>query len=125
MFISPHQVTTLRLDSNFISREKYGNQVMIDGEIGMIGNARIVPSKRITVKNGKYKCPIVQLKGEEQTGDDTAALTIYLKRGVNVETERNLVNYTTLIGADEHYVVALTDVSKVVLATFSAGTASL
>ena len=125
MFISPHQVTTLRLDQNFISKEKYGNQVMVDGEIGMVGNARIVPSKRIVAKNGAYTNPIVQLRPEEQTGDDVAALTIYLKRGVNVETSRNLKNYTTLIGADEHYVVALTDVSKVVLATFSAGTASL
>ena len=125
MFISPHQVTTLRKDPNFISREKYGNQVMIDGEIGMIGNARIVPSKKIVAKNGTYVNPIIQLRGEEQTGDDISALTIYMKRGVNIETDRNLTNYTTLIGADEHYVVALTDASKVVLATFSAGTASL
>lgn len=125
MFVSPHQVTTLRKDANFISREKYGNQVMIDGEIGMVGNARIVPSKRIVASNGTYTNPIVQLRGEEQTGDELSALTVYLKRGVNVETERNLTNYTTLIGADEHYVVALTDASKVVLATFSAGSASL
>lgn len=125
MFISPHQVTTLRKDANFISKDKYGNQVMIDGEIGMVGNARIVPSKRIVASAGKYTCPIVQLRGEEQTGDDLSALTIYLKRGVNLETDRNLTNYTTLIGADEHYVVALTDASKVVLATFSSGTASI
>lgn len=125
MFISPSQVTQLRLDSNFISREKYGNQVMVDGEIGMVANARIVPSKRVVLKNGAFTCPIVQLRGEDQTGDDLTALTIYLKRGVNIETDRNLTNYTTLIGADEHYVVALTDASKVVLATFSAGTASL
>jgi len=125
MFISPHQVATLRNDSNFISRDKYGNQVMVDGEIGMIGNARIVASRRIVPKDGVYVNPIVQLKGQEQTGDDESALTIYMKRGVNLETQRNLKNYTTLIGADEHYVVALTDASKVVLASFSAGSASL
>ena len=98
---------------------------MVDGEIGMVGNARIVPSRRIVPKDGVYTNPIVQLKGQEQTGDETSALTIYLKRGVNIEKQRNLKNYTTLIGADEHYVVALTDASKVVLATFSAGGASL
>lgn len=124
MFVSPHQVTTLRKDPDFISKDKYGNQVMIDGEIGMIANARIVPSKKIVAKNGTYTNPIVQLRGEEQTGDDTSALTIYLKRGANVETSRNLSNYTTTIAVDEHYVVALTDASKVVLATFSAGMAS-
>lgn len=120
MFIHPSQVTELRKDSNFISREKYGNQVMIDGEIGMVANARIVPSKKVPYANGAFTCPIVELKPEEQTGDERVAITIYLKRGVNIETKRDLENYTTLIGADEHYVAALTDESKVVLAKFKA-----
>jgi len=120
MFIHPYQVTELRKDSNFIDRNKYGNQVMVDGEIGMIANARIVPSKKVPYSNGAFICPIVELRPEEQTGDDIAAVTIYLKRNVNVETQRDLKNYTTLIGADEHYVAALTDESKVVLAKFLA-----
>jgi N4-gp56 family major capsid protein len=124
MFINPHQVTELRNDENFISKEKYGNQVMVNGEIGMVANARIVPSRRIVAKDGKYSCPIVQIRPESQTGDETSALTIYLKRGINVETERDLTNYTTLIGADQHYVVALTDESKVVLAEFKASNVS-
>ena len=120
MFIAPGQVTSLRKDENFISRDKYGNQVMIDGEIGMIANTRITVSKRIVANEGKYVNPIVQMKPEEQTGDERAALTIFIKRNVNLETERDLTNYTTLIGADEHYVAALTDESKVVLAEFKA-----
>lgn len=124
MFINPHQVSELRKDSNFISRDKYGNQVMVDGEIGIVGNARIVPSRRVVAKNGVYSCPIVQLKGEPETSDETAAVTIYMKRDVNVETERDLTNYTTLVGADEHYVAALTDESKVVLAEFKASAVS-
>lgn len=120
MFVHPSQVSDLRKDENFISREKYGNQVMINGEIGMVANARIVPSKRVPLAEGVYSCPIVELRGEEQTGDDTSAITIYMKRGVNIETERHLEDYTTLIGVDEHYVAALTDESKVVLAKFKA-----
>lgn len=53
MFIHPLQVGTLRKDSDFISRDKYGNQVMVDGEIGMIANCRIVPSKRVA-KNATF-----------------------------------------------------------------------
>jgi len=120
MFIHPMQVTELRKDSNFIDRSKYGNQVMVNGEIGMIANARIVASKKVPYSSGAFICPIVELRPEEQTGDDIAAVTIYLKRNVNVETERKLGNYTTLIAADEHYVAALTDESKVVLAKFLA-----
>ena len=120
MFINPHQVSELRKDKDFKSKETYGNDVVMRGEIGMIANARIVPSRKIVAKNGVFNCPIVQLRAESQTGDETAAITIFLKRNANVETQRDLSNYTTLIGADEHYVAALTDESKVVVAQFLA-----
>jgi N4-gp56 family major capsid protein len=126
MFIHPKQVTQLRKDPNFISNDKYNNNVMMKGEIGMIANCRIVPSKKAINENGTYFMnPIVELTPQSQTGDETPAVTIYLKRGVNLETERHLSNYTTLVGVDEHYVAALTDASKVVVAKFAVGTISL
>ena len=126
MFIHPKQVATLRKDSNFISNDKYPNNVIMKGEIGMIANTRIVVSKKARNDAGTYFLnPIVELKPESQTGDDSAAITIFLKRNVNLETQRELGNYTTLIGADEHYVAALTDESKVVVAKFPVGDISL
>lgn len=163
MFISPNQNTTLRKDANFISADKYNQNVVMKGEIGMVSNTRIVPSRKIVkedsytavadpkvasigtyyekteagyvkttdsaidssktyyTKDNKqvYRCPIVQLKPEEQTGDETAAVTIYLKRGVNLEKERKVKGKKTLISVDEHYVAALTDESKVVVAEFT------
>jgi N4-gp56 family major capsid protein len=122
MFIHPHQVSELRKDENFISNDKYNNNVIMRGEIGMIANTRIVSSKKAINDEGTlYLNPIVELKAESQTGDETAAVTIFMKRNVNIETQRELNNYTTLIGADEHYVAALTDESKVVVAKFPAG----
>lgn len=47
MFINPAQLSTLRKDANFISADKYNNNVMISGEIGMICQTRIVPSKKV------------------------------------------------------------------------------
>ncbi len=126
MFIHPKQVSTLRKDSNFISNDKYNNNVIMKGEIGMVANARIVVSKKARNDAGTYFLnPIVELKPESQTGDETSAVTIFMKRNVNLETQRELSNYTTLIGADEHYVVALTDESKVVVAKFDASGVSL
>ena len=126
MFIHPKQVSTLRKDSNFISNDKYNNNVIMKGEIGMVGNARIVPSLKARNTEGTYFLnPIVELKPESQTGDEIAAVTIFLKRDTNVETQRELGNYTTLIGADKHYVAALTDESKVVVAKFPVGDISL
>lgn len=121
MFIHPKQVSQLRKDENFISNDKYNNNVMMKGEIGMIANTRIVATKKAINAEGTYFLnPIVELKPQSQTGDETSAITIFLKRGINLETQRELGNYTTLIGADQHYVVALTDESKVVVAKFSA-----
>ena len=126
MFIHPKQVSQLRKDSNFISNDKYNNNVIMRGEIGMIANTRIVPSKKAINDAGTYfLCPIVELRPEEQTGDDTPAVTIFLKRNLNLETQRELSNYTTLIGADQHYVASLTDESKVVVAKFEVGSISL
>lgn len=47
MFINPKQVTKLRKDSNFISADKYPGNVIMTGEIGMIANCRMVPSKKV------------------------------------------------------------------------------
>lgn len=47
IFVNPKQVTQLRLDENFLSADKYGNSIMVKGEIGMIANTRVVPSKKV------------------------------------------------------------------------------
>ena len=126
MFIHPKQVSTLRKDDDFISNDKYNNNVIMRGEIGMVANTRIVVSKKAVSDDKAYFLnPIVELRPESQTGDESAAVTIFMKRNVNLETQRELGNYTTLIGADEHYVVGLTDESKVVVARFDASGVSL
>ena len=127
MFVHhPHQVSELRKDENFISNDKYNNNVIMRGEIGMIANTRIVPSRKAINEAGtQYLNPIVQLRAESQTGDEErAAVTIFMKRGINLETERRVKGKKTLISADEHYVAALTDESKVV-AKFPAESISL
>lgn len=118
MFVHPKQVTQLRLDENFIARDKYGNQVMIDGEIGMIGNARIVASKRVQKDEAGtyYLNPIVKLESDTETEDESPALTVFLKRDTNIETERQARKRQTEITGDRMYVVALTNDTKVVVA---------
>lgn len=167
MFINPKQVTKLRKDSNFISADKYGvgTNVIMKGEIGMICNTRIVPSKKakefsewyspcestasgklkvvesgastgevnltdvqLSLPNAKvndyvlkstttvYFNPIVKLQEDGETEEDTPALTIYLKRDTNVETDRVSLSRKTDISADKHYAAALSNTSKVVLA---------
>jgi N4-gp56 family major capsid protein len=153
MWVHPHQVTQLRLDPNFISKDKYQGQVTVDGEIGTIANTRIIPSKKVmlveyvhdtsgtevttdnlktyegktfpSVKVGDkvkavtakyYANPIVKLNGDSETEDDTEALTCFLKRDTNVETERQSKFRQTEVTGDKIYVMAVTNEKKIVIA---------
>lgn len=176
MFIHPKQMTKLRHDEDFISADKYTGNLVLSGEIGMIANTRIVPSKRVPLNEGVeehyelcsaedagalavissgtptegqvllsklgelsgaeegsyvkhipaeaagtyYINPIVKLEGEEQTEDETPALTVYLKRDTNVETQRQSLKRVTDISVDKFYTVVLSNPAKVVLAKFKA-----
>ena len=125
MFIAPAQVTTMRKDSNFVDKNKYGNDVMVTGEIGMVGNTRIVPSKQI-VKNdsGNFVCPIIKLEpastDTEFAETELPAITIFIKKDTSVDHEWFPKKQTHDITAAKYYGVALTNAAKVVLATFKA-----
>lgn len=154
IFVHPKQVTQLRLDANFISKEKYNNEVIATGEIGMVANAHVVATKKVklveyektttttgatqitssnideysaktletlavgdyvkAVANAFYVNPIVKIS-QAETDDEASALTIFIKRDTNIETERKAKNRTTEVTGDKLYCVALTNEAKVVL----------
>lgn len=174
MFVNPKQVTQLRKDANFISADKYPGNTVMTGEVGMIANTRIVPSKKVelnpvvaahyefcevgdagakeiiadsgTIAGEQvklatviatlaaaevgdivksvaevaagvyYPCPIIKLSNDAETEDDAAAITIYMKKDTTVEPERKALSGKTIIVANKHYTVALSNTSKVVLA---------
>ncbi len=118
IFVHPSQLTQLRHDADFISCEKYTGNVLVSGEIGMIANTRVVPSKKVPLTEGHYICPIVKIEGDNETEDETPALTIYLKRDTNVEAERQTLRRVTDISVDKFYTVVLSNDAKVVLAKF-------
>lgn len=76
-------------------------------------------TKGVAAAAAHYVCPIVKITQDSETETDTAALTIFLKRDTNFEPERDVKHRTTYFSVDKHYVVALTDESKVVLAKFN------
>lgn len=108
IFVHPKQVTQLRKDPNFLSKDKYPLEVIMKGVIGEIAGCQVVVSKKVDTTSSMYKCPIVK----------AGALTIYMKRGAEVESDRDIVKKTTVITADEHYTAVLSDETKVVLAKF-------
>ena len=120
IFVHPNQVAALRKDADFLAADKLAESVRVTGAIGKICNCEVVPSRKVPLNEGEtgYICPIVKLNEDAETEDDTPALTIYMKRDVNLETERHTLSRTTDISVDEIYTVALSNASKVVLATF-------
>ncbi len=116
IFVHPKQVTHLRLDPDFKDINKYPLETMMTGTIGEVAGCLVVPSKKIKIENGCYCNPIVITKLDLNEEEEAPALTIYLKRDVVVETDRDILAKTTVISADEHYTVALSNESKVVIA---------
>ena len=120
IFVHPAQVGALRKDADFLSADKLAESVRVTGAIGKIANCEVVVSKRVPLNEGgtAYINPIVKLNEDAETEDDTPALTVYMKRNVNLETERHTLTRTTDISVDEIYTVALSNASKVVKASF-------
>lgn len=120
IFVHPKQVAALRKDADFLSADKLAESVRVTGAIGKICNCEVVVSKKVPENEGAtgYVCPIVKLNEDAETENDAPALTVYMKRDVNLETQRNSLSRTTDISVDEIYTVALSNASKVVLATF-------
>lgn len=128
IYIHPDQEQTIRLDENFMDKNKYGGDLMMTGAIGKIAGLEVKKSKRVKLNDAGtgYLNPIVLLSvadaNEDPSADATAteapALTIYMKRNVQLESDRDILRKTTVLSADEHYGVALSNDSKVVLATF-------
>lgn len=123
MFVNPAQITALRKDSEFMDKNKYGNDVMVSGEIGMIAGVRIVPTKQI-VKNegGNYVCPLVKLEpastDTEYAETELPAVTLFMKADTQVDHEWFPKKQEHDVTATKYYGAALTNASKVVLATF-------
>ena len=129
LYIHPLQEQTIRLDANFMDKNKYGLELVMNGAIGKIAGMEVKKSKKVEKDDsGNWKNPIVIVSEEDPneasdadgTAEEAPALTIYMKRNVEVETDRDILAKTTVISADEHYTVALSNESKVVVATFKA-----
>lgn len=90
--------------------------------------ALAVGDKVDAVAAAYYACPIVVVDSNDPNeaseadgvANEAPAITIYLKRGVEMESDRDILAKTTVLSADEHYTAVLSNESKVVLAKFKA-----
>lgn len=98
LFINPADYATIRKNANFSYVN--GQQMTIGGTVGFIFNCAVVVSNRVAAQSA-----FIVKRG---------ALGIELKRGVNVESDRDILRKTNVYSVDEHYVAYLRDASKVI-----------
>lgn len=117
LLVDQQGIKDLRTDTRFV--DKYsdeGTEMMASGVVGRIAGCDVVISNKLNPASGKaHKAFICKI--DPETG---GPLTAFIKRDVNVESDRNILAKTTTISADEHYVVAIEDMSKIVVLNWTA-----
>ena len=114
ILIHSKQKTQLRKDSEFISHEKLGAEILVNGAIGRIAGCDIVVSNKVKCEGGVYYNPIIKLDNDAETEDDMSAVTYFLKRGNLVEHVRE-AGVADNIVCTAHGMAALTNEAKVVI----------
>lgn len=105
LFVSPKRYAELRKDNAWVS--VLNGEKFITGQVGEIMGCAVVVSNTMP----DDKALIVR----------AGALGLELKRDTMVETDRDIINKSTIITIDKHYVAYLKDASKVIKITVKAG----
>lgn len=111
LLVDQKGIAELRLDTRFV--DKYsdaGTEMMASGVVGRIAGCDVVISNKLNPASGKAHKAFI-CKVDENGGP----LTAFIKRDVTVESDRDIIAKKTVISADEHYTVAIEDMTKIVV----------
>ena len=111
LLVDAQGIKDLRKDTRFV--DKYsdtGVAMMASGVVGRIAGCEVVISNKLNPASGKTHKAIVMKPN---------AITAFIKRDVNVESARNILAKTTTISADEHYVCAIEDMTKLAVIEYT------
>lgn len=100
LLIPKSGIKALRRDERF--QDKNSGEMLGTGVVGSVAGCKVVVSAKLsdTSKAAYIMRP--------------EALTAFIKRDVTLETDRDVLKKQTLFSADEHFVVAIEDLNKIV-----------
>lgn len=101
ILVSPANYEIIRKANGWIPGTEVAASMIIRGTVGMIHGCQVVVSNKLTSANCSY---IVK----------PGALAMYTKRDTLVETDRDIVNRSTVIVADRHFANYVLDTSKLI-----------
>lgn len=101
LFVGAATYAALRDAAEWIPASEIAAGTVLRGVVGMIYGCYVVITNKITATNVAY---IVK----------PGAVALFMKRGTQVESDRNIINKSTTFTADKHYAAYLYDSSKVI-----------
>ena len=104
LLISPKQYTLLRKSSGWLPASDISADIAIKGVVGMVQGCQVIISNKLTEASSKENAYIVK----------PGALRLFMKRGTLVESDRDIVNKSTVVTADKHFAPYLYDASKAI-----------
>ena len=109
LYLNPKDANKLRkLAGNDWTRSSaLGDQILANGVFGELFGWQIVRTRKLDTNQAVAALP--------------GAMKTYLKRGVNVESQRDIDHKLTKVNADEHYVVAIANDAKIVTLGLGSG----
>ena len=110
LIVAPEQLAALRRSEGWLKATEVGAMQLVSGAAGMIHGCQVVVSGKIKAVEGKYENYIVM----------PGALTLFLKKDTEVETDRDIVHKLTVITADKYYAVYLANEGRAVKLVCSA-----
>lgn len=106
ILIDPESYAALRKANEWIPGTEVAANMIVRGSVGMIHGCQVAISNKLTGKKVAY---IVK----------PGALATYMKRDTMVETDRDIVNKSTVLTADKHFANYLRDASKIIKITLA------
>jgi N4-gp56 family major capsid protein len=100
LLCNPADYNALRKASDWVPASEVAANMIIHGAVGMVHGCQVVISNKLANKPAFIVKP--------------GALRLILKRDILVETDRDIVNKSTVITADKHSVAYLYDASKAI-----------
>ena len=104
LLVSPKQYTLLRKSNGWLPASDISADIALKGVVGMVQGCQVIISNKLKEASSKENAYIVK----------PGALRLFMKRNTLVESDRDIINKSTVITADKHFAPYLYDASKAI-----------